>query len=156
MTTPDSHVHTSRVMASLYRWFSVEKPGYLPDPDAEKTEDKAAEVREVNKAVLVELGKKRNRPSSYNYYDPELRAKIGKFAATSGNKAAMEKYSKELGRPVSESTVRGMKKAYYAALKVAVQACDHETTRHTKAYLIKTRSADGNKLVYALFAYGHN
>ena len=117
LTTPDSHVHTSRVMASLYRWFSVEKPAYLPDPDAEKTEDKAAEVREVNKAVLVELGKKRNRPSSYNYYDPELRAKIGKFAATSGNKAGMEKYSKELGRPVSESTVRGMKKAYYAPLK---------------------------------------
>ena len=31
-------------------------------------------------------------------------------------------------------------------IKVAVQACDHETTRHTKAYLIQTRSADGNKL----------
>ena len=30
--------------------------------------------------------------------------------------------------------------------KVAVQACDHETTRHTKAYLIQTRSTDGNKL----------
>ena len=53
MTMPDSHVHTSHVMASSYRWFSVEKPAYLPDPDAEKTEDKATEVREVNKAVLV-------------------------------------------------------------------------------------------------------
>ena len=31
-------------------------------------------------------------------------------------------------------------------LKVAVQACDYETTRHTKAYLIQTRSTDGNKL----------
>ena len=30
--------------------------------------------------------------------------------------------------------------------KVAVQACDHETTRHNKAYLIQTRSTDGNKL----------
>ena len=29
---------------------------------------------------------------------------------------------------------------------VAVQACHHETTRHTKAYLIQTRSTDGNKL----------
>ena len=31
-------------------------------------------------------------------------------------------------------------------VKVVVQACDHETTRHTKAYLIQTISADGNKL----------
>ena len=31
-------------------------------------------------------------------------------------------------------------------LKVTVQACDHETTKHTKAYLIQTRSTDGNKL----------
>ena len=30
--------------------------------------------------------------------------------------------------------------------KVAVQACDHETTTHTKAYLFQTRSTDGNKL----------
>ena len=34
---------------------------------------------------------------------------------------------------------------YSLTLKVAVQACDHETTRHTKAYLIQTRSTDGNK-----------
>ena len=32
------------------------------------------------------------------------------------------------------------------ALKVAVQACDHEITRYFKAYLIQTRSTDGNKL----------
>ena len=99
-------------MASLYRWFSVEKPAYLPDPDAERTEDKASEVREANKAVFVQLIKNRKRPCSHHYYDPELRAKIGKFAATSGNKAAVEKFSKELGRPVSKGTVRGMKKAY--------------------------------------------
>ena len=34
----------------------------------------------------------------------------------------------------------------FSRIKVAVQACDHETTRHTKAYLIQTRSTDGNKL----------
>ena len=85
-----------------YRWFSVEKPPYLPDPDEEKSENKAAEAREANKKVLIQLGKK--RPSSHHHYDPELRAKIGKFAATSGNKAAVAKFSKELGRPVSEST----------------------------------------------------
>ena len=31
-------------------------------------------------------------------------------------------------------------------IKVAVQACDHEITRYFKAYLIQTRSTDGNKL----------
>ena len=104
-------------MASLYRWFSVEKPAYLPDPDVERTEDKASKVREANKAVFVQLIKNRKRPCSHHYYDPELRAKIGKFAATSGNKAAVEKFSKELRRPVGESTMHGMKKAYYIALK---------------------------------------
>ena len=29
---------------------------------------------------------------------------------------------------------------------MAVQACDHEITRYFKAYLIQTRSTDGNKL----------
>ena len=31
-------------------------------------------------------------------------------------------------------------------VKVAVQASDHEITRYFKAYLIQTRSTDGNKL----------
>ena len=51
------------------------------------------------------------------YYSPELRAKTGKFAAECGNKAAVEKFSKEMGKLVSESTVRGLKKGYYEALK---------------------------------------
>ena len=59
----------------------MEKQPYLPDPDAEKSENKAAEVREANKKILIELGKK--RPSSHHHYDPELRAKIGRSAATS-------------------------------------------------------------------------
>ena len=45
-------------MSLLYRWFSVEKQPYLPDPDEEKSENKAAEVREANKKVLAQLGKK--------------------------------------------------------------------------------------------------
>jgi hypothetical protein len=32
--------------------------------------------------------------------------KIGKFAAKSGHKAAVEKFSTEMGKPVSESTAR--------------------------------------------------
>ena len=33
---------------------------------------------------------------TYNYYDPELRAKIGKYAATFGNKAAVNKFKLRL------------------------------------------------------------
>ena len=139
------------------RWFSVEKPAYLPDPDAKRTEDKAAEVREANKAVLVQLRKKK-RPSSYNYYDSQLQAKIGKFAAISGNKAAVEKFSKELGRPVSESTLHGMKKAYYLALKhkkdgESVTRLEHglqgrpllhdDLDAHVQEYIRKLRFAGG-------------
>ena len=35
------------------------------------------------------------------YYPPELHAKIGKFAAESGNKVAVKKFSKELGKLVA-------------------------------------------------------
>ena len=36
---------------------------------------------------------------------------------SSGNKAAVDKYSKELGRPASESTVCGLKKVYYLTVQ---------------------------------------
>ena len=75
-----------------------ENTPYLPDPDREESQNKAAKVQEANKKVLVELGKK--RPSSHHCYDPELCTKIGRFATSSGNKAAVDKCSKGLGRPV--------------------------------------------------------
>ena len=42
-------------------------------------------------------------------YDPELRAKIG----NSGNAAAVKKFSKQLGKPISESTVRERRTAQH-------------------------------------------
>ena len=38
------------------------------------------------------------------------------------------------------------KRLWVSHFKVAVQACNHEITRYFKAYLIQTRSTDGNKL----------
>ena len=107
--------------ASLYRWFSSSsnKP-YLPDPTRELTKKKELEVANTNKRVAEAMESqpcRRKRSGSYTYYPPKLRAKIGRFAAESGNKAAVEKFSKELGKPVSESTVRGFKKKYYEASK---------------------------------------
>ena len=49
----------------------------------------------------------------YNYYDPELCAKIGRCADTSGNIVLV---SMQLGQPISESTVRGFNKTYCSAL----------------------------------------
>ena len=46
-----------------------------------------------------------------------MRAKMDRFAAENGNKRAVEKFSRELKRPLSQNTVRGFKKAYYSELK---------------------------------------
>ena len=101
---------------SLYRWFAHSKQApkpYLPDPSKVGTEKDGLEVEAANQRVEGELGRKRR--GKYNY-DPVLRAKIGKYAATSGNVAAVKKFSEELGKPISESTVRDFKKAYCSAL----------------------------------------
>ena len=70
---------------------------------------------------LVQVGRKRQH-RSYNNYDPELRAKIGKYAATSGNAAALKKFSEQLGKPISESTVGGFKKAHCLVLNTTKSA----------------------------------
>ena len=52
--------------------------------------------------------------------------------------------------PMCLSIVCHRVKVYYTKVlawaKVAVQACNHEITRYFKAYIIETRSTDGNKL----------
>ena len=81
---------------SLYRWCSSSsnKP-FLPDPAQEKTSEKELEVTNANTRVLEAMeSQQTSQRYLYTYYPPELRAKIGKFAAESGNKAAVEKFSK--------------------------------------------------------------
>ena len=111
------------VVMSLLRWFSSasNRPS-LPDSTAEKSKDKQLEIERANEKVLAvvqtQLGPRgRKRGGSYAVYSAEMRAKIGKFAAESGNKAAVVKFSRETGKPVSESTVRGLKKSYCDTLK---------------------------------------
>ena len=62
---------------------------YLPDPDRE-------ESRRTKHAAEVREGKK--IPDSHHRYDPELRMKIGRFAASSGNKAAIDKILERAGQ----------------------------------------------------------
>ena len=84
-----------------------EKKTYLPDQDKEESQNKAAVRCEANKkktGVVIDRA--------------HTIAMILNFARRLGSVwqqrlAAVNKHSKELGRPVSESTVRGMKKAYY-------------------------------------------
>ena len=64
---------------SLYRWFAIAPKAtelYLPDEESEKD---TLEVEAANDCLEKELGRKRRGP--YNNYDPEFRAKIGKYAA---------------------------------------------------------------------------
>ena len=104
---------------SLCRWFSKSgssnKP-YLPDPSKEESVKKQEEVSKANERVVAAM-EPTDKKRRYNFYSPELRAKIGKCAAESENQAAVRKLSAELGKPISESKVRGIKKAYYKALR---------------------------------------
>lgn len=82
---------------SLYRWFAPTKQTaklYLPDPSKEGSQKDASEVEAANQCVEKEMEKMgRKRRGTYNYYDPELCAKIGKYAATLGNVAAVSSAS---------------------------------------------------------------
>ena len=102
------------VMASLYGWLRSGREKslstILPAPTDSSTSAANEGVEEV-------LKKKRRKRGKYNYYEPELRAKIAKHACQHGNKSAVVKYSKDLGHSVSESSVRNIKKAYLDKLK---------------------------------------
>ena len=120
---------------SLFRYFkpvvSEVSKQCLPQPNkdlASKGID-AAMVRAANEEILKtssicggpstssgDVGGKRKR-GNYTFYTPEMRAKIGKYAAEFGVNNASRKFSKELEKPVNESTVRGMKNSYLAKIK---------------------------------------
>ena len=55
---------------------------------------------------------KRGKRGSYVHYDEETCAKIARYAVEHGNKAAISKFSVELGKALAESTVRNMKSWY--------------------------------------------
>ena len=91
----------------------------LPKPDSIPGIAPAS-VRNANDGIVKALSgpsseskaKQGTKRGAYGVYPSELRAKIGRYAAEMGVNAAAKRFSKELNRPVNESTVRGMKKAY--------------------------------------------
>lgn len=61
------------------------------------------------------------RTKQYHLYTPEQKATIAKYAAEHGNTKAANRFTKELGIIVPESTIRTFKKAYYAKLSEGKQ-----------------------------------
>ena len=116
--------HRRFASMSLFRYFSPVCKPYLPNPEEEGTSSEASEVQTINREVerrLETQGKQRSnkRKITNFHYDVEILAKIGRYAAENGNKNAMERFSRDLQSPLSESTVRGFKKAYYFELRKA-------------------------------------
>ena len=99
-------------MSSLYRYFSWSTKPYLPNPEEEKTTNEVNETtvvnHEVEKTLCASCCRQRKRKSNF-HYDPETRAKIGRFAAENGNKSVVVRFSQKLQKPLSESRVHGFK-----------------------------------------------
>lgn len=114
-------------MAGLFRYFKpADRPPTLPKPTDKSHGLEPAAVRSANEKVQEVIdeensnastsgnapGGKKRRRGQYTFYDGELRAKIGRYAAENGDAAACRKFSKELKKTLNESTVRGMRNAY--------------------------------------------
>ena len=99
----------------LRRWLksSCETPHdeYLPNPCL--TPEKSVEISAANGAVVQAVSKslKRKR-GKYNHYSAEQRYKMAKYAVENGVMKASKHFSKVLGKPVNESSIRTMKKSY--------------------------------------------
>ena len=117
----------SKIMASLYSWLQSgqDKESTPLLPAATDPCTSAA-----NEEVEVVLKKKRRKRGKYNYYEPEVRAKIAKHACLHGNNSAIVKYSKDLGHSVSESSVRNIKKVYLNKLKTVQDPNDIVSLPH--------------------------
>ena len=67
--------------------------------------------KEVSKTLDQESEKQMKR-GSYTQYSNKTWAKIARYASEHGNKAAVNKFLHELGKPIPESTIRNMKSIY--------------------------------------------
>ena len=91
----------------------------LPLPDPMTSPDKAEMIRIMNEVVGYNFMKKkelRRKRGEYNNYSSEVRLRIGQYAAEHGIPATLRHFKKEFGRPVSDSTVRSLRRAYVTAM----------------------------------------
>ena len=90
----------------------------------------ASANKEVRKVQEQAQRQKRGR---YHHYNNETHAKIAKYSRDHGNKAAVSKFSSELGHVVTESTVHNMKKAY-----LSLRERPRQNQKPTACFLGKT------------------
>ena len=99
---------------SLYRYFKTQGRE-LPNPSGPLSSFvSSAAIEEANAAVSATCTKEKRGP--YQKLSDETRAKIGKYASENGDSAAARHFSTVLSKPISRTTVHGLKKAYYQEL----------------------------------------
>ena len=98
----------------LRRYFQPIRGDALPDPKGPlSTTIPRQAIAEANKRVQeAAIAKASKKRGSYGHFDAKTRAAMGKCSCENGVVAAARYYSKALHRPVNESTVRYIKKAY--------------------------------------------
>ena len=105
------------LVMSILRYFKkTDEPSH---PLLPKLQSRAEESANIAVVTSMEATLQRKGRGSYKYYDPDLRAKIGRYAVENGNKAAVSRFSTELGQVIPKSTVRGMKSNYICVLEKA-------------------------------------
>ncbi len=100
-------------MAGLYKYFQWQSL-----PMSKETSLDEVATKEANTSVerVLKERQKRRQKCKYTHFTPEQRAKIAKYAAESGNSAAVRHFKKEFPT-LGESTVRLFKKQYESELK---------------------------------------
>ena len=104
-------------MAGLYKYFQRQSL-----PTSQETGLGEVATKEANASVENVLEERQNgsekagQKRKYTHFTPEQRAKIAKYAAESGNSAAIRHFKKEFST-LGESTVRLFKKQYESELK---------------------------------------
>ncbi|XP_006817375.1 uncharacterized protein LOC100370312 [Saccoglossus kowalevskii] len=102
--------------------------------DVEQCELSPEVVTVVNEEITSASRKRKRR--NYQHYDENIRAKIGKYAVNNGVMNAARKFTKELGRHVGESRVRGMKQSYLKAIRSGKENVNTLPTTRGRARLL--------------------
>ncbi|XP_046386951.1 uncharacterized protein LOC124156440 isoform X2 [Ischnura elegans] len=88
--------------------------------DAENKSTKESNVKKKMK------GPQKSKRGNYIFLSPELRARIGRYAAEHGNLKAAKHFEAEVGRQIPESTIRGLRDKYVLK-QMHVSSCNESS-----------------------------
>lgn len=95
----------------------------LPDAGVLATRGEKLSFSSANDNVSCEVVSqqlRRRKRGPYSNYTPEVRCKIAKYAIENGNKSAVRKFSSELGKAISESTVRSIRDSFKKSQRTSI------------------------------------